>query len=187
MTGLYIALGIIGAVIVICVIWAVGFYNGIKRCENNVENSFAQVDVQLKRRSDLIPNLIETVKGATKYEGELLKELVKARMGEQQSATQEERIKASDALSGALKGFRLIVEQYPQLQANTGFISLMAELSETENKIGNFRQFYNDSILVYNRKIASFPNNIFARIFGYKKKEYLQTAEAERGNVKVSF
>ncbi|MDR3215860.1 MAG: LemA family protein [Clostridiaceae bacterium] len=182
-------IGIVAACLVVLIlsVWIIGFYNGVKVKESNIENAFAQIDVQFKRRYDLIPNLVETVKGYTKYESETLTEIVRFRNAARNAETVGDKIAANEKLAGAAKTIDALAEQYPELAASKIFLSLSGELSETETKISHYRQFFNDGVLIFNRAIVTFPNVILARLFHVKKKEYLQTEVTERENVKVSF
>ena len=183
--------GIIVGVIVVVIgllLWA--NYNGLVRLRNQVKNAWAQIDVQLKRRYDLIPNLVETVKGYMKHERETLEAVTKARNIAQQasSAGAGERAKAEGELSSALSRLLVVVERYPDLKANQNFLALQEELTSTENKISFSRQFYNDSVLKFNNKTHMFPSNIVASIFGFKASEFFEvTLAAEREAPKVSF
>jgi LemA protein len=157
---------------------------------NQVKNAWAQIDVQLKRRYDLIPNLVETVKGYMKHERETLEAVTKARNLAQQasSAGAGERAKAEGELSSALSRLLAVVERYPDLKANQNFLALQEELTSTENKISFSRQFYNDSVLKFNNKTHMFPSNVVASMFGFKASEFFEvTLAAEREAPKVSF
>src|SRR5512135_3066293 len=168
---LWVVLGII--VIALFIIW--GTYNGLVRLRNQVKNAWAQIDVQLKRRHDLIPNLVETVKGYKNFERETLEAVTKARnVAVQASATGAGAAaigKAEGELSGALARLMVVVERYPDLKANQNFLALQEELTSTENKISFSRQYYNDSVLKYNNKIQMFPSNIVASIGNFKSGE----------------
>jgi LemA protein len=186
MIGVYIVIG----VVVILGIIIVAMYNGLVRVRNQMKNAWAQIDVQLKRRYDLIPNLVETVKGYTKHERETLEAVTKARNVAQQasSAGAGERSKAEAELSSALARLLVVVEQYPDLKANQNYLALQEELTSTENKIGFSRQYYNDSVLSYNNKIQMFPTNIIAGMMRFKEGEFFEvTATEERAAPKVSF
>jgi len=186
MVAVYI---IIGVVVVLLIIFLV-LYNGLVRLRNQVKNSWAQIDVQLKRRYDLIPNLMETVKGYMKHERETLEAVTKARNLAQQvsSAGAGERAKAEGELSSALSRLLAVVERYPDLKANQNFLALQEELTSTENKISFSRQFYNDSVLRYNNQTQMVPSNIVAGMTGFKASEFFEvTVAAEREAPKVSF
>jgi LemA protein len=178
---------IIGGVVLLLLLWIILFYNRVVGFRNGIENHFAQLDVQLKRRYDLIPNMIETIKGYTKHESETLLKIVEARNFAMSASTSEQKVIAENQVAGALSKLNVVVEQYPDLKANTNFLQLQKELNETENKIAHFRQFYNDGVLMYNRVIATFPNFILAGLFRFSKKSYLETTQSERQNVRVSF
>lgn len=188
-----IPLIIILAVVVILVLIYIGVYNGLVRGRNEVKNAWAQIDVQLKRRHDLIPNLVETVKGYRDFERSTLEAVTKARNVAVQAASSGasvgDRAQAETALGGALSRLLVTVEAYPQLKANQNFLALQEELTSTENKISFSRQFYNDSVLKYNNQIQMFPSNVVAGIGGFfKPSEFFQTTTAEEKEpVKVSF
>ena len=165
----------------------IGYYNRFTVLSNRIANSLGQIDVQLKRRADLIPNLVETVKGYAKHEKEAISAVTEARKALVGARGLSEKVKADRTLEGALGRLFAIAEGYPDLKANTTFLELQRELTATEDKVAYSRQFYNDSILDYNNKCKTFPGKIFAGIFGFKEKQYLQIAEAERKPVKVNF
>jgi LemA protein len=180
---------IIGVVVVLLIIF-LSIYNGLVRRRNQVKNAWAQIDVQLKRRYDLIPNLVETAKGYMKHERETLESVTKARNLAQQlaSAGAGERAKAEGELSSALSRLLAVVENYPDLKANQNFLALQEELTSTENKISFSRQFYNDSVLRYNNQTQMFPSSIVASMTGFKASEFFEvTLAAEREAPKVSF
>ena len=180
---------VIGIVVVLAIVlWTL--YNGLVRLRNQVKNAWAQIDVQLKRRYDLIPNLVETAKGYMKHERETLEAVTKARNLAQQvsSAGAGERAKAEGQLSSALSRLLAVVERYPDLKANQNFLALQEELTSTENKISFSRQYYNDSVLRYNNQTQVVPSNIVASMFGFKAGEFFEvTLAAEREAPKVSF
>ena len=180
---------IIGVVVVLLIIF-LAIYNGLVRRRNQVKNSWAQIDVQLKRRYDLIPNLVETAKGYMKHERETLEAVTNARNLAQQlsSAGAGERAKAEGELSSVLSRLLAVVENYPDLKANQNFLALQEELASTENKISFSRQYYNDSVLRYNNQTQMFPSNIVASMTGFKASEFFEvTLTAEREAPKVSF
>ncbi len=190
--GAWIGIGIVLLLVIIFVALFAGTYNGLVRLRNQVKNAWAQIDVQLKRRHDLIPNLVETVKGYRDFERETLEAVTKARnVAVQASASgagAAERGKAEGELSSALARLMVVVERYPELKANQNFLALQEELTSTENKISFSRQYYNDSVLRYNNQTQVFPSNIVAGMFNFKGSEFFQvTAEAEREAPKVSF
>ncbi len=178
---------IILIVVVLILVFVWGLYNSVIRLNNEVKNAWAQIDVQLKRRYDLIPNLIETVKGYAKHEREVLENVTKARTMMMNASTVKEKAAASDKLSGTLKSLFAVAENYPQLKANENFMQLQEELTSTENKIAYARQHYNDLVMLFNNRIQTFPSNIFASMFGFKPKEPFEAAGAEREPVKVKF
>jgi LemA protein len=188
----WIVLGVIVLLVIIFIAMVAGGYNGLVRFRNEVKNAWAQIDVQLKRRHDLIPNLVETVKGYKNFERETLEAVTKARnVAVQASSTGAGAAsigKAEGELSGALARLMVVVERYPDLKANQNFLALQEELTSTENKISFSRQYYNDSVLKYNNQTQVFPSNIIAGMFNFKGSEFFQvTAEAEREAPKVSF
>ena len=170
------------------VVWAVGGYNGLVRLRNQLENAWAQIDVQLKRRHDLIPNLVETVKGYAAHERKTLEAVIQARNMAIAAKGVAERAEAEGALTGALKSLFAVAEAYPELKANQNFMQLQEELTSTENKVAFSRQFYNDSVMSYNTQIEVFPQNLIAGMFGFARREFFEVkAEAEREAPKVSF
>jgi LemA protein len=178
---------IIVVVVVIFLLIYWGFYNRIIRLENRIDNSWAQIDVQLKRRADLIPNLMETVKGYMKHERETLESVTKARSALLKAKTPQENVDADNMLTGALKTLFAVAENYPDLKANQNFLNLQDELAHTENKIAYSRQHFNDSVLAFNNTIETFPGNVFARRMGKTERQMLQIPEADREVPKVSF
>ena len=179
---------IILILIVVLVAWLIGMYNGLVGLRNRVKNAWSQIDVQLKRRHDLIPNLVETAKGYVKHERETLETITKARARAMDAGSVGEKSKAETDLSGALGRFMLVVENYPDLKANQNFLALQEELSSTENKIAFSRQSYNDAVLFYNNKIQMFPSNIIATTFNFVREEFFEVEDAaEKAVPKVSF
>lgn len=175
-------------VIVVVALYAVQIYNSLVRLRNRVKNAWSQIDVQLKRRHDLIPNLIETVKGYMTHERETLENITKARSAAVDASSVADKSKAETELSGALGKFNLVVENYPDLKANQNFLELQEELTSTENKISFARQAYNDQVLFYNNKIEMFPSNILAGMFNFAKEEFFEIEiEGEREVPKVEF
>ena len=181
-----VALIIIIAIVVLLVVWYIGTYNSLIQLRNRKDDQFAQIDVQLKRRADLIPNLIETVKGYAKHETDTL-EGVEARNKYLTAGNVDDKVKASANLTGALNKLFALTEAYPDLKANENFISLQADLKECEDKIAMSRQFYNDTALTYNNKVETIPSNIVANMAGFKKSEYFQIDEAEKEAPAVKF
>jgi len=176
------------AVLVLIALWIVGAYNSLIRLRNQLENAWAQIDVQLKRRYDLIPNLVETVKGYAKHERETLEKVVQARNIAMGAKTVGERAEAEGLLTGALKTLFAVAEAYPDLKANQNFLALQEELTSTENKISFARQFYNDSVMAYNTRIETFPTNLLANAFGFGRREFFEIKEAAVREVpKVQF
>ncbi|MFH1331772.1 MAG: LemA family protein [archaeon] len=180
---LWILLGAIGIILLYLVI----IYNGLVRLNTRIDNAWSQIDVQLKRRYDLIPNLVNTVKGYMKHEKTVLENITKARSAMMGATTLTEKAKQSDVITNALKTLFAVAENYPILKANENFLLLQEELSGTENKIAYSRQFYNDSVMVFNAKIKVFPNNMFANMLGFKDREFFKTEGKEREPVKVEF
>ncbi len=181
---MWIALGII----VILVIAIIAIYNNLVRLRQKVKNSWSQIDVQLQRRFDLIPNLVETVKGYMEHENSLLTKVTELRTSWANAGTVAEKANLDDQLSGALKTIMAVSENYPDLKANQNFSELQQELQNTENKISFSRQFYNDSVTMYNTKLEVVPSNIIASIFKFKPEELFKVeSEDARKNVKVDF
>lgn len=184
MSGLLIFLGILAAV----VIFFVGIYNSLVTLRNRCQNAWAQVDVQLRRRYDLIPNLVETVKGYAKHEQETFQKVTEARTSAMNAQTVAEQGKAENLLTGALKSLFAVAEAYPELKANQNFLMLQEELAGTEGKIAYARQFYNDSVMKFNTKQQVFPSNIVANMFRFEEMEYFEIEEeAAKEPVKVEF
>lgn len=181
-------LGIILVIIVVLFLLIfVGYHNKIIRMENRIDNSWAQIDVQLRRRAELIPNLMETVKGYMKHEKEVLENVTKARSAIMTAKNPQESIDADNMLTGALKSLFAVSENYPDLKANQNFLNLQDELTTTENKIAYSRQHFNDSVLSFNNTIETFPGLWFAKRMGRKAREMLQIPEASREVPKVKF
>ncbi len=178
---------IVIGVIVFVVLIVIGLYNNLVSLKNRVENAWHQIDVQLKRRADMIPNLVETVKGYAAHEKETFSMVTEARSRMMQAGSVGEQAQAQNQLAGALKSLFAVAEAYPELKANQNFLMLQEELAGTENKIGYARQFYNDSVMQYNQSIQQFPGNIFAGMFGFTQKEYFEIEEAAREVPKVQF
>ncbi|MCU0916207.1 MAG: LemA family protein [Planctomycetes bacterium] len=183
-----IALIVIVALFFLIVLAVIGIYNALVRLRNQVDNGWSQIDVQLKRRHDLIPNLVETARGYMKHERETFETITKARSAAMGARTVTEAAQAEGQLADALSKFMLVVENYPDLKANQNFLALQEELTSTENKIAFARQNYNDQVLSYNNKIQMFPSNVVAGMFAFTKRDFfeVQTA-AEREVPKVSF
>lgn len=179
---------IIGVILILLVLFVVSTYNGLVVARNKVRDQFSQIDIQLKRRFDLIPNLVETVKGYTKHESETLEKVIKARNGYMEAKSEADKLEASKAVSRGIANIFALAESYPDLKSNTNFLDLQEQLKGVEDKIGYARQFYNDSVLMYNNKIEMFPSNIVASLFHFEKFEFFEVDnEDERKNVKVKF
>ena len=179
---------IILLVIVLLVIWIIAIYNGLVRAKLKVDNAWSQIDVQLQRRFDLIPNFVETVKGYMSHESETFEKIAALRTSWANSSTVSEKAKLDGELSEALKTIMAVSENYPDLKANTNFSELSEELRNTENKISFSRQFYNDSVTMYNEKLQMFPSNIIAGMFNFKERDlFVVDNDEARKNVKVDF
>lgn len=178
---------VIIVVLVLLVLYVISTYNKLVNSKNKVENQFSQVDIQLKRRADLIPNLVETVKGYTKHEEGTFTKVVEARNKALSANSINEKIEANNELSSALSKLLMLSESYPDLKANENFLSLQNDLKETEDKITYSRQFYNDSAMDFNNVVEMFPSNIIASMFKFKKFEYFKIDEKEKETPKVKF
>ena len=178
---------IILGIIVVLVLIVVGVYNGLVKSRMQTREAWSQIDVQLKRRNDLIPNLIETVKCYAKYEGDTLAKVTQLRQQVAQASSPAEAMAASDALSRQVAGIFAVAENYPDLKANTNFMQLQEELTNTENKISYARQLYNSVTSNYNVKLETFPTNVIAGMFGFRQAEFLQVPEEEKAVPKVDF
>ena len=190
MTGALATLAVLGGILLLIVLWFIGAYNGLVRLRNAVKEAWAQIDVQLKRRHDLIPNLVETVKGYAKHEAGTLEAVIKARAAAVSSEGKGPAAQgpAEGELSQALGRLMMIAEQYPDLKANTNFLALQEELTSTENKIGFARQHYNERVMTYNNQVESIPSNLVAGVFNFAKEPFFElTEKAEREAPKVSF
>ncbi len=177
-------LGLLGVIVGMAI---VGIYNRLITLRNRVDNAWSQIDVQLKRRYDLIPNLVETVKGYATHESGVFEAVTQARSNAINASGIEEQGQAENMLSGALKSLFAVAEAYPDLKANTGFLDLQAQLAEAENKIAYARQFYNDSVMSFNTAIQSFPNNILAGMFNFTAREYFEVEAAANEVPQVKF
>jgi LemA protein len=183
-----IVLIVVVAIVAFMIIFVIGVYNGLITLRNRSDNAWAQVDVQLRRRYDLIPNLVETVKGYAKHEREVFQKVTEARARAIDAGTVREQGEAENMLTGALKSLFAVVENYPDLKANQNFLMLQEELAGTEGKIAYARQFYNDNVMKFNLKQQVFPSNIIANMFNFKEKEYFEIEEPEaRRPVEVKF
>lgn len=183
-----VLLWVLVGILAILLIWIISAFNRLISLRNQIENSWSQIDVQLKRRYDLIPNLVRTVKGYARHEKETFEQITKARTAAMSAKTLPERAKQENIISGALKTLFAVAENYPRLLASENFKMLQEELSSTESKIAYSRQFYNDSILSYDNARRTFPGNIIASMFNFKEqKEYFRAEESEKKAVKVEF
>ncbi|MGB0757687.1 MAG: LemA family protein [Patescibacteria group bacterium] len=179
---------IIGAIVVVIILWLIAVYNGLIRLKNRVDEGWSDIDVQLKRRYDLIPNLVETVKGYAAHEKELFENVTKARNQAMQAGTLGDKAQAENMLTDTLKSLFAVAENYPDLKASENFAKLQDELTDTENKIQAARRFYNGLVRDFNTKIEVFPNNMIAGMLGFSKREFFEVEnEQERENVKVEF
>ena len=178
---------VIVILVIIVVVTLVHMYNNLVGLRNRVKNSYAQIDVQLKRRNDLIPNLVETVKGYAAHEKGVLEEVTKARTNVMNASSIEEATEADNQLTSALKSLFAVAENYPDLKANSNFQQLQSELSDTEDKISYARQFYNDVVLKYNNTCQQFPSSILAKLFGFKEEAFFEAPESERAVPEVKF
>jgi LemA protein len=179
---------VVGVIVVLIILFVIGMYNSLVRLRNQVDNAWSQIDVQLKRRHDLIPNLVETAKGYMQHERETFEAITNARSKAMGAGTVADAAKAETALSGALSNFMLVVENYPELKANQNFLSLQETLTSTENKIAFARQGYNDQVLFFNNKTQVFPSSIIANSFNFTKRDFFEIEDAaERKVPKVSF
>jgi LemA protein len=186
MTPLYIVIGILAVIVLVIVV----MYNGLVALSQHVKEAWADIDVQLKRRYDLIPNLVNTVKGSSNFESSTLEKVVEARAKAMGAGTMAEHKDAENMLTGALKSIFALAESYPDLKSNQNYLALQSELSDTENKIQAARRFYNSNVMAYNTKIQTVPTNIIAKQFNFTEKEFFELAEGEdaaRNPVEVKF
>jgi LemA protein len=182
-TPLLIGIG----VVVLIILFVIGTYNALVGLRARIEEALSGIDVQLKRRADLIPNLVETVKGYAKHEKEVFENVTKARAALMGANTPHEKAAADDMLTGALKSLFAVAEAYPDLKANTNFQDLQRQLEDTEDKVAYSRQFYNANVMDYNNKVQMFPSNLIAGMFGFKSYDFFKAEEADRKNVEVKF
>ncbi|KKP66917.1 MAG: LemA family protein [Candidatus Roizmanbacteria bacterium GW2011_GWA2_35_19] len=180
------SLALIGLVAVFA-IYLIGQYNGFIVLKTRIQEALSGIDVQLKRRADLIPNLVETVKGYAKHEKSVFAEVTKARSSLMNAGTLGEKAKADNMLTGALKSLFAVAEAYPELKASTNFQDLQRQLEDTEDKVAYSRQFYNANVLDFNNKAQMFPTNIIANVFGFKLFEFFAATEEERKKISVNF
>jgi LemA protein len=186
--GVIALLAVLGAIVLILIIAVIGIYNSMVSLRNTVDNSWHQIDVQLRKRYDLIPNLVETVKGYAKHERETLQNVINARKLGIDAKDVKSQAKAENMITGALKSLFAVSENYPNLKADQQFSKLMDQLNGIESNIAFARQFYNDMVLRFNTRIQTFPGNMFARMFHFSPREYFEIEEATaRGPVKVKF
>ncbi|KKS93558.1 MAG: hypothetical protein A3H59_01395 [Candidatus Jacksonbacteria bacterium RIFCSPLOWO2_02_FULL_43_9] len=180
-------LWIIGIVVVIVFVWIVAVYNGLVRKRNRVHEAYSDIEVQLKRRHDLIPNVVETVKGYATHEQSVFEKVTEARANAIGAHSPQEHAQAENMLTGALKSLFAVAEAYPELKANTNFIELQHELSDTENKVQASRRFYNNTVIDLKNALETFPTNLIAGMFGFKKEEFFDMDEVEKAVPEVKF
>jgi LemA protein len=181
--ALWIVLGIIGVLL----LWAIYMYNRLVRLRVRTENAWSQIDVQLRRRYDLIPNLVESVKGYAAHERELFEEVTQARSNAMAASGVQSQAQAENQLTAGIRRLFAVAEAYPQLKANQNFLALQEELTATESRIAYARQFYNDQVQLLNTKIQTFPSNLIARAGGFQPREFFEIDEPARGPVEVRF
>lgn len=173
---------IIIAVVVVLVFWAISLYNNLVKLRNNRENAFANIDVQLKQRHDLIPQLVATVKGYATHEREVLQRVTEARTAAMSATTINDKVVAENALSNALAGLKVSLEAYPDLKANQNFLQLQGEISDVENKLAAVRRFFNSATRELNNAVETFPSNLFAKMFGFKREPMFEVPQEERAD-----
>jgi LemA protein len=178
---------VVGVIVVLVVLAFILIYNGLVRLRNRIDNAWSQIDVQLKRRYDLIPNLVETVKGYAAHERGVFEQVTQARANAINAQGPQQQAEAENVLSGALKSLFAVAEAYPDLKANQNFLSLQEELTSTEDRVAYARQFYNDSVLSYNNRLQTFPRNVIAGMFNFEKREYFEGEPEATGPVRVQF
>ena len=178
---------VVGVLVLLLIVVAIVMYNGLVRSRNRIDNAWSQIDVQLKRRYDLIPNLVETVKGYAEHEKSTFEMVTQARANAINAQGPEQQAQAENVLSGALKSLFAVAEAYPDLKANQNFLNLQEELTSTEDRIAYARQFYNDSVLSFNNRIQTFPRSVIAGTFNFEKREYFEGDPEATGPVKVEF
>lgn len=184
--GLKVGLILVGIIILVIVMFS-GSYNSLVAKSEEVDNKYSDISVQLERRADLIPNLVNTVKGYMSHEENIIDKVTSAREKLVNADSVEEKVRANDELTSALNNLFVIVEAYPDLKSNTNFLNLQDELAGTENRIATSRRDYNDAVKLYNKEIKSFPKNIIASIFGFKEKDYFEAKESSNNVPEVSF
>ncbi len=185
-TGIIILI-VVAVIVVLLLIYFMATYNSLVNLRNKVQDQWSQIDVLLKKRNDLIPNIVETVKGYAKHEKETLDEVISARNSAVSANSQEAEMKAAGELTQALGRLFAIAENYPDLKANTNFLDLQKNLKDIEDQIGFARQFYNDSVLTYKNKLEMFPSNIVAKMFGFKPENFFEATEEEKKTPQVKF
>lgn len=178
---------LICGVLLLLTVFAIGVYNNLSVSKQKVKESFADIDTLLKKRFDLLPNLVETVKGFAKQESAVFEKIAALRSGYMSAQTVDQKVEIANQFTGAMRGFYAVSEQYPELKSNTNFLQLQASLQEIEGEIQNSRRYFNASVRNYNNGLVTFPQNILAGIFGFKEEKYFETAESERENIKVQF
>ena len=176
---------IVIAIVVLLIIYTFSLYNSFIKLNNRVKEAFSTMDVYLKKRWDLIPNLVETVKGYTKYENDTLKEIVELRNTTYDKMSDSQKIKTNEELNSKISKIMALAEAYPDLKASESFLNLSNQLTKIEDEIANSRKYYNGTVRIYNNKVEMFPSNIFAGLFGYKSKAMFEASANERENVKV--
>lgn len=181
-----IVLIVIAGLLVLLAFYVIGVYNKLVNARNKVDNQFSQVDIQLKRRADLIPNLVETVKGYAKHEEGTLTAVIEARNKAVSATTINDKVEANNQLTGALNKLFALSESYPELKANENFIDLSNKLTKIEDDIANARKYYNGTVRIYNNKVQMFPNNIFAKLFGYKTKRMFEASLEDKQNIRIN-
>ncbi|MBQ9313473.1 MAG: LemA family protein [Clostridia bacterium] len=182
--GLWIVLV---AIIVLFIIWGIAIYNTLIKNRNKVKNAFAQIDTVLQRRFDLIPNLVETVKDYASHESDLLEKITKARTSYINASSTNDKIVAENTLTNTLKSLLAVVENYPELKADTNFLQLQSELSNTEDSISYARHLYNDAVTIYNNSIATFPNSLIANMFHFQESQLFTIADEAKEVPKIQF
>ncbi len=188
MIGIWIALGVVGGLLLLFGLWLALSYNSFVKLKNEAEESFSAMDVCMKKRYDLVPNIVETVKGYAKHEKETLERVIKARNAAVSAGSDEEKAAADNVLTGALKSIFALAENYPDLKANTNFVDLQRQLTNLETEIANSRRFYNATVKNFNTKVESFPSNLVAKMFKFKKRTLFEVDNTEeRKAVKVEF
>jgi LemA protein len=185
--GTVVAIAVVVVLAVLVGAYLIAKYNGLVSLRNRIENAWAQVDVHLRRRYDLIPNLVETVKGYAAHESETLERVIAARNSGLQAEGTVDQQAAENQITGALKSLFAVSEAYPDLKANQNFLALQEELTGTEGRIAYARQYYNDMVYRYNTKVQSFPTSVIANMFGFREREYFQAEDESRGPTRVEF